>query len=345
MPRHVFRLVLLIVAFALIGYAAKRLFTVASFYQYGHYRGDSVAEIASDKPKYKGIGYCAPCHAPQVADWFKGVHNSMDVGKIVKCEVCHGAAGERENRGMFEASATGPDHPTSLKMVVPTDTRQLCILCHERLTGRPLQQRQIVVAEHAGTQQCVVCHNPHSPRLSVVAAEPVEQVSDAAAGKTKAAACSGCHGPEGVSNGLPGPSLAGQNAGYFVSALKAYGAGDRNNPMMNPMAQGVSDADVGDLAAYYAGLKCQSAAAVDREAASKGQAVAAKCIACHGAEGRASNRAWPNLAGLSKGHLIDALKAYKAGARNNAMMAGAVKDLSDSDAESVATYFAGANCK
>ena len=162
MPRHVFRLVLLIVAFALIGYAAKRFVTVGSFYEYGHYRGDSVAEIASDKPKYKGIGYCAPCHAQQVADWFKGVHNSMDVGKIVRCEVCHGAAGERDNRGMFEVSATGPDHPTSLKMAVPTDARKLCTLCHERLIGRPLQQRQIVVADHAGTQQCIVCHNPHS---------------------------------------------------------------------------------------------------------------------------------------------------------------------------------------
>ena len=111
MPRHVFRLVLLIVACAVIAYGAKRFFTVGSFYEYGHYRGNSVADIASDKPKFKGIGYCAPCHAQQVADWFKGVHNSMDLGKVVKCEVCHGAAGERENRGMFEASASGPDHP------------------------------------------------------------------------------------------------------------------------------------------------------------------------------------------------------------------------------------------
>jgi cytochrome c553 len=345
MPRHIFRLVLLIMAGAVVAYGAKRFFTVGSFYEYGHYRGDSVAEIASDKPKYKGVGYCAPCHTQQVADWFKGVHNSMDLGKVVKCEVCHGAAGERENRGLFEASATGPEHPKNLKMVVPTDTRKLCTLCHERMTGRPLQQRQIVVAEHAGTQQCVVCHNPHSPRLDVVAPETAEQASDPAAGKTKAAACAGCHGPEGVSNDLPGPSLAGQNVGYFVSALKAYGAGDRDNPMMSPMAQGVNEADAGDLAAYYAGLKCQGAAATDREAASKGQAVAARCATCHGAEGRASNRAWPNLSGLSKAYLIDALKAYKGGARKNAMMVGVVRDLSESDAESVAAYYAGMSCR
>ena len=137
MPRHIFRLILFIVAFGVVGYGAKRFFTVNSFYEYGHYRGNSVADIASDKPKYKGVGYCASCHADQLAEWSKGVHNSTDIGKIVRCEVCHGAAGERDVRGMFEASATGPDHPNNLKLIVPTDTRKLCTLCHERLTGRP----------------------------------------------------------------------------------------------------------------------------------------------------------------------------------------------------------------
>ena len=67
--------------------------------------------------------------------------------------------------------------------------------------------------------------------------------------------------------------------------------------------------------------------------------------ACHGADGRAGNRAWPNLAGLSKDYLFNTLKAYRGGARNNAMMVGIVKDLSDSDAESVADYYASASCK
>ena len=128
MPRHIFRLVLLILVCVVVGYGAKRFFTVNSFYEYGHYRGDSVAEIASDKPKFKGVGYCASCHAQQIAEWSNGVHNSSDIGKIVKCEVCHGAGGERDDLGPFKASATGADHPKNLKMVVPTDTRKLCTL-------------------------------------------------------------------------------------------------------------------------------------------------------------------------------------------------------------------------
>jgi cytochrome c553 len=345
MPRHIFRLIVVIVVCVAVGYSAKRFFTAKSFYEFGHYRGDSVAAIASDKPKFKGVGYCASCHAKQTAEWSNGVHNSSDIGKIVKCEVCHGAGGERDVRGPFEASATGEDHPKNLKLVIPADTRKLCTLCHERLTGRPLQQRQIVVADHAGTQQCTVCHNPHSPKLNLTPVETLAQAGDPIVGKTKAVACGGCHGADGVSRNLPGPSLAGQNAAYFVEAFKAYGTGGRNNPMMGAMAQGASAEDASNLAAYFAGLKCEAAPVTDTRATSAGQAVASKCTACHGVDGHAKNGAWPNLAGQSRDYLVNAITAYKSGARNNGMMTGIAKDLSDSDAESVATYYASATCK
>ena len=345
MPRHISRLILVILTCVVVGYGAKRFFTVNSFYEYGHYRGASVAEIASDKPKFKGVGYCASCHAKQIAEWSNGVHNSSDIGKIVRCEVCHGAGGERDVIGPFKASATGADHPKNLKLVVPADTRKLCTLCHERLTGRPLQQRQIVVADHAGTQQCIVCHNPHSPKLNLTAVVAPAQAGDPVVGKAKAAACVACHGSEGVSRNLPGPSLAGQNAAYFVEALKAYGTGGRNNAVMGPAAQAMNAKDAENLAAYFSGLKCDAAPAPDAQAVSAGQAIASKCTACHGADGHTSNEAWPNLAGQSKDYLVNAIKAYKDGARSNGMMAGIVKDLSDLDAENVASYYASATCK
>ena len=345
MPRHIVRLVLLLIVAAVAAYAAKVFFTTGSFYQYGHYRGDSVAEIASDKPKFKGSAYCESCHTERFAEWSKGVHGKSDAGKVVQCEVCHGAAGERDNRGMFAASSTGPDHPKNLKLTVPADARKLCTLCHEKMAGRPAQQPQIVVADHAGNQQCTVCHNPHSPRLGLPSAAPTAQRGNAAAGKTKAAACAGCHGAEGVSANLPGPSLAGQNAGYFVDALKAYSTGARDNPMMSAFAKGASDDDAQDLAAYYAGLKCESALNAEKQAAAPGQAAASKCIACHGANGVSSNRSWPNLVGHSKNYLVAALRAYKDGSRKNGMMAGIAKTLSDAETENVAAYYAGASCK
>jgi cytochrome c553 len=326
--------------FGAVGYAAKVFFTVDSFYEFGHYRGKSVAEIASDKPKYKGPASCESCHAERFSEWSKGVHNKVDIGKVVICEVCHGAAGERDVRGMFEHLATGLDHPDKLKLVVPTDTRKLCTLCHEKLTGRPIQQPQIVVADHAGTQQCTVCHNPHSPRLNLVSTAPA-QGGDAVAGKIKAAACAGCHGPEGKSVNLPGPSLAGQNAAYFIDSLKTYGTGARDNPMMSAVAGGTSDEDSKNIAAYFAGLKCESS--LEKEATSA--AIVSKCIACHGANGMSSNKSWPNLTGFSKDYIVAALKAYKDGTRKNGMMAGITKDLSDAEAGNMAAYYANARCK
>ena len=344
MPRHIVRLLLLMVTFALLAYGAKQFFTVDSFYEYGHYRGTSVAEIAAEKPRYKGNAYCVSCHAQQVAEWTNGVHNSIDVGKVVKCEVCHGPAGGRDIEATYVPPTTGPDHPKNLKMVVPADSRQLCTLCHERMTGRPLQQRQIVVADHAGTQQCIVCHNPHSPRLGLVAAASTAQAGDAAAGKVKAAECAGCHGAVGVSNDLPGPTLANQNAAYVVDALKAYNSGARNDPMMSAAAK-MSDEDAANLAAHFAGLKCESALTADKQATLPGHATAAKCTACHGANGKSSNPSWPNLIGQSKTYLVNALKHYGSGARKNAIMAGIVKTLSDSELENVAAYYAAATCK
>ena len=78
--------------------------------------------------------------------------------------------------------------------------------------------------------------------------------ADAAAGKTKALSCGGCHGTEGMSPNPEWPNLAKQNAAYLVKQLKDFRAGTRVDPMMQGMAAPLSDADIEDLAAYFAGL-------------------------------------------------------------------------------------------
>ncbi len=81
---------------------------------------------------------------------------------------------------------------------------------------------------------------------------------DAAAGKAKSAVCAGCHGPAGISANPIYPNLAGQHAAYLESQLKAFKAGKRkdgNGAIMTPMAMPLSDADIANLAAYYASLK------------------------------------------------------------------------------------------
>ena len=92
--------------------------------------------------------------------------------------------------------------------------------------------------------------------LSILAA-PLHAQGDAAAGKNKTAMCAGCHGITGFRTAYPEtyhvPKLGGQNAGYIVSALKAYKAGERQHPTMKAIAASLSEQDMADLAAYYSG--------------------------------------------------------------------------------------------
>ncbi|MCU8162400.1 cytochrome c [Vibrio vulnificus] len=81
---------------------------------------------------------------------------------------------------------------------------------------------------------------------------------DVAAGQAKAAVCAACHGANGIAT-IPGyPNLKGQNEQYLVSAIKAYKNKERNGGLavvMQAQAAMLNDADIANLAAYYASLK------------------------------------------------------------------------------------------
>jgi cytochrome c553 len=77
---------------------------------------------------------------------------------------------------------------------------------------------------------------------------------DAAAGKAKSMTCSACHGANGIAQIPMYPNIAGQKEQYLVLQLKAFRDGQRKNMVMSPMAAGLSDTDIDNLAAYYAGL-------------------------------------------------------------------------------------------
>jgi len=100
-----------------------------------------------------------------------------------------------------------------------------------------------------------------------------------------------------------------------------------------------------DLGAYFSGLKCEVAPDALNQASAGIRAKAAICANCHGTNGVATSRSWPNLAGQSKDYLVNALKAYKAGERTNIVMSPLAKDLSDADMENLAAHYANAVCK
>lgn len=346
MPKHIVRLLLLMAAVAVVALGVRSHFIDKSFGVFGHYRADAVPEIAADTPIYRGAAYCQSCHRERYAQWKAGIH------KVVNCETCHGPAAKHpdikppvasDTRTQILIAAGRFEH---VHLSIPSDSVKLCTLCHEKITGRPAAQPQIDVKAHAGGQACIVCHNPHSPKIAAAAVPQTVSASDIAAGKEKAAACTACHGEEGTSGNPEWPNLAGQQRGYLVSALQAYKSGARGAAMMRDIAKDLSGPEINALAAYYASLSCNSAPAkAAAPAASAGREKAARCAACHGAEGVSASPAWPSLAGQHRAYLVSALKAYQTGARQNSMMAGMVKGASEAEIGQLATYYAGLTCK
>ncbi len=82
-------------------------------------------------------------------------------------------------------------------------------------------------------------------------------LADAAAGQSTYAArgCIGCHGANGKSVVPTYPSLVGQDAAFVKKNLTEFRSGARQNATMNPMAAGLSDADITNLADYIGSLK------------------------------------------------------------------------------------------
>jgi cytochrome c553 len=173
--------------------------------------------------------------------------------------------------------------------------------------------------------------------LSGLCYAPSTLSADAAAGAQKAAACASCHGENGISRTAQIPNLAGQSADYLANQLKAFKSGQRSNPMMQNMANNLSDEDASNLAAHFAGLSAQSAGG-DAQLASAGQSKAAMCLGCHGTEGKGRGPI-PRLAGQHPGYLQAQLQNFKAGDRKNSPMQAIANNLADDDMKVLAAYF------
>jgi cytochrome c553 len=322
MPKHIIRLLILMVAFAGVAIFAKSFFTVDSFYRYGHYRADSVPEIAAQETGFQTSRACVACHPLRHAEWSANVH------KAVICEVCHGAA---------------QGHPQKAHLTVPSETVRLCTQCHEAMPGRPLTSiRQIVVGKHPPGPDCIACHNPHAPKIGAT----VEAAADGHAGQAGAGNCAACHGPNGLSPNPDWPNLAGQSRAYLTRALANFREGVRKNDMMGPMAQPLQDGEVRNLAAYFSGLSCKAPAGKTSTAAAPAvRELAAGCASCHGDGGRGgSNDALPRLAAQNAGYLSATLTAFKAGQRGSPIMTQVAQKLADTEIAPLAAYFAAQGC-
>jgi cytochrome c553 len=174
---------------------------------------------------------------------------------------------------------------------------------------------------------------------------PLLVFAGAAEGEKKAAVCTACHGEAGNSTNPQWPSLAQQPAQFISTSLFMFREGNRKNDLMTPMAKPLSNADMNDLAAYFAAQKAAPPKHQSKpENAAAGPALAKKfnCSQCHGAQ-LTGQQHIPRLAGQQYDYLLRNLREFKAQTRADidGNMTSAAQALTPQDIEVLADYLAG----
>ncbi|SDC45325.1 c-type cytochrome [Belnapia rosea] len=93
--------------------------------------------------------------------------------------------------------------------------------------------------------------------LALLLASPaLAQEGDARAGRRLAGGrCAVCHGNDGIAVQPDAPNLAGQNPAYLSAQLRAFRDKARLHEQMNLMAADLTEADIANLAAWYAAIE------------------------------------------------------------------------------------------
>lgn len=199
---------------------------------------------------------------------------------------------------------------------------------------------------------------------------------DAAAGATKSAACAACHGMDGNSSDPQYPKIAGQHEHYVARQLALFKNGTRVNPIMFGFSAGLTDQDMRDIGAHFAGQKANAGTAdeslivaeyspyKDKRIVDVGRSIfqggvkskgVPACMACHGPSGAGNpGPSFPALAGQHAGYTAATLKLYQAVAQGDpraeedahySIMVDIAKRLSEEEILAVSSYIEGLHAR
>jgi cytochrome c553 len=158
--------------------------------------------------------------------------------------------------------------------------------------------------------------------------------------EAKVQMCAACHGEKGIpADPKTVPIIWGQQQSYLVKQLHDYRSGDRDNPIMSPIAKGLAQEDLRKIAAHFAAKTWPEAQPTGRQVASVSPPNGiAQCQPCHQPNFEGGPPA-PRLAGLSYDYLVATMRAFATDERtNNGDMPKFMQALSDSDRDAMARY-------
>src|SRR5690242_15762718 len=180
---------------------------------------------------------------------------------------------------------------------------------------------------------------------AALVATPASAADAAPAAPPKAATCEACHGPNGNSTQPQFPVLAGQTSRYLYLQLRDFQEKRRNDPVMSPMAEGLTRDEMRALSDWFAAQKpAPTGFTSDAQKAKLGKAKSDEtlCTMCH-LGGFSGQNEIPKVAGQRYEYIVKQLTDFKARKRTNdaGNMTSVASTLSDDDIKNLANYIAG----
>ena len=272
------------------------------------------ASLAPARPAQPG-DTTAEAAAVGGGDPFAGIRDDLK-----KCGRCHGEDGNATASGMPNLSAQSPEYFVS-SMQAYTDGGR-----NHKLMGNLAKGLDEETLERMG-----VFYGVQEPAKTATVGD-----GNADAGQELAEPCASCHGGDGNASGADMPTLAGQDARYFIKAMTAYQEGTRKHEGMFGAVDGLSEKDLADLAAFYAvqdpvrrnvRTPLTTAEWIDR------------CERCHGIDGNSTDPRFPMLAGQDPVYLANALQSYIGNARGSTTMHAMSEPLEAADIQRIVDYY------
>jgi cytochrome c553 len=242
-------------------------------------------------------------------------------GSMRKCIKCHRESGNSTRSGMPSLTGQDPEYFETSMMAYIDGSRS------HRLMGKLVGELDEATIKEMGIFYAVQ--------------EPVQTETqgegDAIVGRRLSEECASCHGDDGNAAKASNPTLAGQDAKYFIKGMNHYKNGERLHKKMFEAVEQLSEQDMIDLATYYAAQEPRR-----RNVRMPLNSIEwiTRCERCHGIDGNSRDPRFPMLAGQDETYLKQALKAYASEARENTTMHAMADPLSAMDIERIAAYFA-----
>jgi cytochrome c553 len=265
---------------------------------------------------------------PQIADEEPGAIVETSQGDpfaairddMKKCVKCHGADGNASASGMPNLTAQSAEYFVASMKAYADGERD-----------HKLMSRLASGIDDNDLSQMGVFYAVQEPVRTGTSGE-----GNAADGQSISEPCANCHGPDGNASSDDMPTLAGQDARYFVKATQAYQTGKRQHQKMFEAVELLNEADIQNLAAFYAGQ--EPVRRNVRTPLSTTEWIT-RCERCHGLDGNSTDPRFPMLAGQDRTYLVQALQAYVSATRGSTAMHAMAAPLSDSDVSNIAQYF------